>query len=76
MNVDESKCWKDGICVAECPMAIIKPRDGDGFPVMIDVKLQSLRRAFLHVHSNPAFSVSRLSLLSAKLHALELSPDN
>ncbi len=33
--VDEDKCKKDGICAGECPMAIIKLKDGDGFPEMV-----------------------------------------
>jgi len=33
--VDESKCKKDAICVGECPMAIIKLKDGDGFPELV-----------------------------------------
>ncbi len=33
--IDQDKCKKDGICAGECPMAIIKLSDGDGFPVMI-----------------------------------------
>ena len=33
--VDENKCKKDGICAAECPMAIIKLKDGDGFPELV-----------------------------------------
>ena len=33
--IDETKCRKDGICVRECPMVIIKLKDGDGFPEMV-----------------------------------------
>jgi len=33
--VDENKCKKDAICVGECPMAIIKFKDGDGFPELV-----------------------------------------
>ena len=33
--VDENKCKKDAICVAECPMAIIRLKDGDGFPELV-----------------------------------------
>ncbi len=33
--VDENKCKKDGICEGECPIAIIKLKDGDGFPEMV-----------------------------------------
>lgn len=32
--VDQSKCNKDGICVAECPVKIIK-QGNDGFPAML-----------------------------------------
>jgi nitroreductase/NAD-dependent dihydropyrimidine dehydrogenase PreA subunit len=30
--IDETKCKKDGICVAECPNRIIQLEDGKGFP--------------------------------------------
>jgi len=33
--IDENKCKKDGICASECPMAIIKLKEGDGFPEMV-----------------------------------------
>jgi len=33
--VDQNKCKKDSICVGECPMAIIKLKDGDGFPELV-----------------------------------------
>jgi ferredoxin len=33
--IDETKCKKDGICARECPMVIIKLRDGNGFPEMV-----------------------------------------
>jgi nitroreductase/ferredoxin len=33
--IDENKCDKDGICVSECPMVIIKLKDGNGFPEMV-----------------------------------------
>lgn len=33
--VDGNKCKKDGICAGECPMAIIKLKDGDGFPELV-----------------------------------------
>jgi nitroreductase/NAD-dependent dihydropyrimidine dehydrogenase PreA subunit len=33
--IDETKCKKDGICVRECPMVIIKLKDGNGFPEMV-----------------------------------------
>jgi nitroreductase/NAD-dependent dihydropyrimidine dehydrogenase PreA subunit len=35
LTVDENKCNKDAICVGECPMAIIRLKDGDGFPEMV-----------------------------------------
>ncbi len=33
--IDENKCKKDGICEGECPIAIIKLKDGNGFPEMV-----------------------------------------
>jgi len=33
--IDESKCKKDGVCVRECPMVIIRLKDGNGFPEMV-----------------------------------------
>jgi nitroreductase/NAD-dependent dihydropyrimidine dehydrogenase PreA subunit len=33
--IDETKCKKDGICARECPMVIIKLKDGTGFPEMV-----------------------------------------
>ena len=33
--IDETKCKKDGICARECPMVIIKLKDGNGFPEMV-----------------------------------------
>ena len=33
--VDEKKCKKDGICAGECPMGIIKLKDGEGFPELV-----------------------------------------
>jgi nitroreductase/NAD-dependent dihydropyrimidine dehydrogenase PreA subunit len=33
--IDENKCNKDGICANECPMVIIKLKDGNGFPEMV-----------------------------------------
>jgi len=33
--VDETRCKKDAICAHECPMAIIKLEDGNGFPVLV-----------------------------------------
>jgi nitroreductase/NAD-dependent dihydropyrimidine dehydrogenase PreA subunit len=35
LMIDESKCKKDGLCARECPMVIIKLRDGNGFPEMV-----------------------------------------
>ncbi len=32
---DESTCKKDGICARECPLAIIRLKDGDGFPEIV-----------------------------------------
>ena len=32
--IDEEKCRKDGICVRECPMVIIKQKDENSFPEM------------------------------------------
>jgi nitroreductase/NAD-dependent dihydropyrimidine dehydrogenase PreA subunit len=34
IKIDETKCKKDGICVQECPAAIIRQRDKDSFPYM------------------------------------------
>lgn len=33
--INEEKCKKDGVCAKECPAAIIRLRDGDGFPEMV-----------------------------------------
>ena len=33
--VDESKCQKDGICARECPMAIIRLDEPEGYPGLI-----------------------------------------
>jgi nitroreductase/NAD-dependent dihydropyrimidine dehydrogenase PreA subunit len=33
--IDETKCKKDGICARECPMVIIKLKDGNGFSEMV-----------------------------------------
>jgi nitroreductase/NAD-dependent dihydropyrimidine dehydrogenase PreA subunit len=33
--IDETKCKKDGICVRECPMVIIRLKEGNGFPEMV-----------------------------------------
>jgi nitroreductase/NAD-dependent dihydropyrimidine dehydrogenase PreA subunit len=35
LMIDESKCKKDGLCARECPMVIIKLKDGNGFPEMV-----------------------------------------
>ena len=35
LSVDENKCKRDAICASECPMAIIKLKDGGGFPEMV-----------------------------------------
>ncbi len=32
LTIDETQCKKDGLCVRECPMVIIRLKDGDGFP--------------------------------------------
>ena len=33
--IDESKCQKDKLCVAECVRAIIRMKENDGFPEMV-----------------------------------------
>ena len=33
--IDETRCKKDGLCTRECPMVIIKLKDGNGFPEMV-----------------------------------------
>lgn len=33
--IDENKCKKDGLCVSECPVAIIHQKDKDGFPALV-----------------------------------------
>jgi len=33
--IDESKCKKDGICVAECPVAIIRQKDKESLPELV-----------------------------------------
>ena len=33
--IDESKCKKDGICVNECPVAIIRQKDKESFPELV-----------------------------------------
>ena len=35
LTIDETKCKKDGLCVRECPMVIIKLKDGDGIPEIV-----------------------------------------
>jgi nitroreductase/NAD-dependent dihydropyrimidine dehydrogenase PreA subunit len=35
LTIDETKCKKDGLCARECPMVIIKLKDGDGFPEIV-----------------------------------------
>ena len=35
LTIDELKCKKDGLCVMDCPTAIIRQRDKDSYPVMI-----------------------------------------
>lgn len=35
LKVDAEKCRKDGICAAECPMAIIEMNHGEGYPRLI-----------------------------------------
>ncbi len=35
LRIDETKCKKDGLCVRECPMVIIRLKDGDGFPEIV-----------------------------------------
>jgi len=35
LTIDETKCKKDGICASECPLVIIKLKDGDGFPEIV-----------------------------------------
>ncbi len=35
LSIDETKCKKDGLCTKECPMVIIKLKDGDGFPEIV-----------------------------------------
>lgn len=36
LRIDEKKCKKDGICAGECPMAIIRLKDGNGLPEVVD----------------------------------------
>jgi nitroreductase/NAD-dependent dihydropyrimidine dehydrogenase PreA subunit len=35
IRIDEEKCKKDGFCAKECPAAIIRLKDGDGFPEIV-----------------------------------------
>jgi len=35
LGIDETKCKKDGLCARECPMVIIKLKEGDGFPEVV-----------------------------------------
>jgi nitroreductase/NAD-dependent dihydropyrimidine dehydrogenase PreA subunit len=35
LNIDETKCNREGLCVRECPMAIIKLKDREGFPEIV-----------------------------------------
>jgi nitroreductase/NAD-dependent dihydropyrimidine dehydrogenase PreA subunit len=35
LSIDEEKCNKDGLCVAECPAMIIQLKDSGGFPEMV-----------------------------------------
>lgn len=35
LKIDQSKCKKDGVCAASCPMGIIRLQDGNGFPEMV-----------------------------------------
>jgi len=35
LTIDQSRCKKDGVCAASCPMVIIKLQDGDGYPEMV-----------------------------------------
>jgi nitroreductase/NAD-dependent dihydropyrimidine dehydrogenase PreA subunit len=35
ISIDEEKCKKDGFCAKECPAAIIRLKDGDGFPEVV-----------------------------------------
>jgi ferredoxin len=33
--IDEEKCKKDGICVRECPMVVIKQKDKESIPHLV-----------------------------------------
>ena len=35
LSIDEEKCNKDGICVAECPAMIIRMKEDNGFPELV-----------------------------------------
>jgi nitroreductase/NAD-dependent dihydropyrimidine dehydrogenase PreA subunit len=35
LTIDETRCKKDGLCASECPMVIIKLKDGDSFPEIV-----------------------------------------
>ncbi len=35
INIDESKCKRDGLCVADCPTTIIHLKDPDGYPELV-----------------------------------------
>jgi nitroreductase/NAD-dependent dihydropyrimidine dehydrogenase PreA subunit len=32
IEIDQTKCQKDGICVAVCPVGVLRLQDGDGYP--------------------------------------------
>jgi nitroreductase/NAD-dependent dihydropyrimidine dehydrogenase PreA subunit len=35
LTVDRETCRKDGVCSRDCPMAVIRLQDGDGYPEMV-----------------------------------------
>ena len=35
LNIDENKCKQDGLCVRDCPTAIIRLKDKDSYPEMV-----------------------------------------
>jgi nitroreductase/NAD-dependent dihydropyrimidine dehydrogenase PreA subunit len=35
LKIDESKCKKDGFCVSDCPVKIIRLQGGDGYPELV-----------------------------------------
>jgi len=35
LQIDERKCKKDGVCVGECPVAIMYMKDKDSVPEMV-----------------------------------------